>query len=74
MAARAEFIALIRLNLLDDTDQVGVVGEGAVVEGEQVWSALLTRLVRVLVEVIDPARVERGGAPLVAVWLLRSIT
>ena len=32
--------------------------------------ALLTPLVRVLVEVIDPAGVERGGAPLDAVNLV----
>ena len=33
-------------------------------EGELWGLALLTPLVRVLVEVIDPAGVERGGAPL----------
>jgi len=46
-------------------DQVGAVGEVAVVESELWGLALLTPLVRVLVEVIDPAGVvcEAGRRP-----------
>ena len=63
MALGTEVIDLIRLHLLDP-DQIGAVGEVAVVEGELGWLPLLTPLVRVLVEVINPTGVERGGAPL----------
>jgi len=63
MALGAEVVDLVRLHLLDDPDQVRAVGEVAVVEGELGGLALLTPLVWVLVEVIDPAGVERGGAP-----------
>jgi hypothetical protein len=65
MALGAEVVDLIGLHLLDDPDQVGAVGEVAVVEGELWGLALLTPLVRVLVEVIDPAGVvcEAGLRP-----------
>jgi hypothetical protein len=70
MALSAEVVDLIRLHLLDDPDQVGAVGEIAVVEGEPGRLSLLTPLVRVLVEVIDPAGVEAARAPLDAVHLV----
>jgi len=47
MALCTEVVDLIRLHLLDDPDQVGAVGEVAVVEGELGVLALLTPLMRV---------------------------
>ena len=64
MALGAEVVNLIGLHLLDDPDQVGAVGEVAVVEGELRWLTLLPPLMRVLVEVIDPAGIERRGSAL----------
>lgn len=64
MALGAEVVNHIRLHLLDDPDQVGAVGEVAVVEGELRGLALLPPFVGVLVEVIHPAGIERGAAPL----------
>jgi len=61
---------LIRLHLLNDPDQVGAIGEVAVVEGELWGLSLLTSLVRVLVEMIDTAGVEAAGAPLDAMHLV----
>ena len=69
MALGTEVVDLIRLHLLNDPDQVCAVGEVAVVEGELWGLALLTPLVRVLVEVIDPAGVETACAPFDAVHL-----
>ncbi len=65
MALGAKVVDLIRLHLLDDPDQVGAVGEVAVVEGELRGLALLTPLVRVLAEVVDPTGVvcEAGRRP-----------
>ena len=65
MTLGTEVVDLIGLHLLDDPDQVGAVSEVAVVEGELWGLALLTPLMRVLVEVIDPAGVvcEAGRRP-----------
>ena len=63
-------IDLIRPHLLDDPDQVGAVGEVAVVEGELRGLSLLTPLMRVLIEVIDPAGVEDARAAFDAVHLV----
>ena len=52
MALGAQVVDLIGLHLLDDPDQVGAVGEVAVVEHQA-----RIALVRVLVEVIDPGGV-----------------
>jgi hypothetical protein len=52
MPLGAEGVDLIRLHLLDDPDQVGAVGEVAVVEHQA-----RVALVRVLIEVIDPGGV-----------------
>ena len=72
MALGAEVVDLIGLHLLDDPDQIGAVREVAVVEGELRGLSLLTPLVRVRVEVVDPAGVERRRAPLDAVdWVAR---
>jgi hypothetical protein len=57
VALRSESVDLVRLHGLHDADQVGRVGQVAVVQDE---SAAL--LVRILVQVIDAIRVERGGA------------
>jgi hypothetical protein len=62
MALGAQVVNLIGLHLLDDADQVGAVGEIAVME-HQAGIAL----VGVLVEVIDAAGVEAAGPPLDAV-------
>ena len=59
MALGTEVVDLIRLNLLDNSNQVGAVGEIAVMKSEP-WVALMG----VLVEVIDPAGVKRGSSPL----------
>ena len=65
MALGAEVIDLIRLHLLDDPDQVGAVGEVAVMEHQ----ARIT-LVRILIQMIDPAGVEAARAPLNAMHLV----
>ena len=62
VALGGEIVDLGRLDLLDDADQVGAVGEVAVVELEADVG-----LVQVAVEVIDPSGVEGRGAPLDAV-------
>ncbi|QNI66377.1 hypothetical protein SynBMKMC1_00264 [Synechococcus sp. BMK-MC-1] len=45
------------MHVLEEPDQVGAVGEVAVVEHEARWLSLMTNIVRVLVEVIDPGGV-----------------
>ena len=62
MALRGEIVDLVRLGLLDDADQVGRIGHVAIMEDEA-----LVRLVRILVEMLDPAGVERRRAALDAV-------
>ena len=62
VALRRQIVDLVGLGLLDQADQVGGVGQVAVVQEE----ACLV-LVRVGVEMVDPAGVERRGAPLDAV-------
>ena len=57
MALGAEVVDLIRLHLLDDPDQVGAVGEISVVENQS-----RVTFMRILVEVIDSARVETASA------------
>jgi hypothetical protein len=58
VALGCEIIDLRGLDLLDDADQAGAVGEVAVVELETDVG-----FVEITVEVIDPSGVERGGAP-----------
>ena len=65
MALSTEVVDLIGLHLLNDPDQVGAVGEVAVVEHQ----ARIT-FVGVLVQVIDPAGVEAARAPLNAMHLV----
>ena len=65
MTLGTEVVDLIRLNLLNSTDQIGAVGEIAVMKSEP-WVALMG----VLVEVIDPAGVKRGSSPLDPVYLI----
>jgi hypothetical protein len=59
VAHGAEVVDFVRLGLLDDTDQVGGVGEVAVVQDE-----VLVFDVRVLVEVVDSVGIERRCAAL----------
>ena len=62
---RAQVVELVRPHLRDDLEAVGRVGEVAVVEDE------LARVdVRVLVQALDPARVERRRPPDHAVHLV----
>ena len=56
--ALAEVVDLIRLHLLDDPNQIGAVGEVAVMKHQ----ARVT-FVGILVEMIDPAGVEAARAP-----------
>ena len=58
MALGAKVINLIRLNLLDDPDQIGAVSQVSIVESEVGELSLLTNLVRILVKVIDTACVK----------------
>ena len=58
MALRRQVVDLVGLHLLDDADQIGGVGQVAVVQMQA-----HVALVRVLVEVIDAVGVEaRRGA------------
>src|SRR5450631_1050461 len=59
MALGGKVIDLVRLNLLDDTDEVRRVGEIAVVKNQ---IAMLD--VRIFVEVVDSIRVEERCAAL----------
>ncbi len=61
MTLGSKVVDLIRLHLLDDPDQVGTVGEVAVVKNKA-----RIALVRVLVEVIDPGGVEAARPVLAA--------
>ena len=65
MALGGEVVDLVGAHLLHDADQVGGVGQIAIVQ-EQTGTAH----VRVLVEMIDPGGVERGSAPLYPVHLV----
>jgi hypothetical protein len=62
VALRRQVVDLVGLRLLDQADQVGGVGQVAVVQEEA-----RVVLVRIDVEVIDAAGVEGRGAPLDAV-------
>ena len=73
MALSAEVVDLIRLHLLNDPDQVGDVGEVALVESEAWGLPLRTRIVRVLVKVIDSGGIETARAPLDAMHLVTLI-
>ena len=59
MALRRQIVDLVGPGLLDQADQVGGIREVAVVQEEPGRV-----LVRVAVQMIDPAGVERRGAPL----------
>jgi hypothetical protein len=59
MALRREIVDLVGLRLLDQADQVGRVGQVAVVQEEP---GLV--LVRIDVEMVHPTGIERGGTPL----------
>ena len=59
VALGAKVVNLVRLHLLDDPDQIGAIGEVAVMESEP-----SVTFMRILVEVIDAAGVERRCTPL----------
>ena len=59
MALGGEVVDLIRVRLLDDPDEIGGVGEVAVVHEETD-----VRLVRVGIQMVDALGVERAGASL----------
>jgi hypothetical protein len=62
MALGTQVVHLVGLHLLDDAGEVAGVSQVAIVQLEaRVFH------VRVLVDVVDPAGVERAGAPLDAV-------
>ena len=65
VALRAQVVDLVRLHLLHDADQVGGIGQVAVVQDE-----VAMRLVRVLVQVIHAIGIEQRRAPLDAVDLV----
>ena len=64
MTLGAEVVDLVGLDLLNDADQVGRIGEIAVVEDEASGGAAEVDLMGVLVEVIDAIGVEAAGAAL----------
>ena len=65
MALRGKIIDLFRLDLLDDSNQVGRIRKVTVVQAK-----LDALLVRILVEMIDAIRVERRCTALDAVDLV----
>ena len=62
MALGGEVVDLVRLGLLDDADEVGGIRHVAVMQDEP-----LVLDMRVLVDILDPAGIERGGTALDAV-------
>ena len=62
---RAEVVHLIRLNFLDDAGQVRRVGQVAVVQHE-----VLVFNVTVLIDVVDPLRIERRRTAFDAVYFV----
>jgi hypothetical protein len=65
MAHGAQVVDLVGLHLLHDAGEVGAVGQVTIVQHE-----VAVVDVRILVEVVDPVRVEGGGAALDAVHLV----
>jgi len=59
MALRTEVVDLVGLYLLDDTYQVGGVGQVTIVQEEPAGTVM-----RALVEMIDPVSIERRCAAL----------
>jgi hypothetical protein len=62
MALRGEVVDFVRTGFLDDADQVGRIGHVSVMEDEA-----LVGFVGILVNLLYPPRVERGGAAFHAV-------
>ncbi len=62
MALGGKIVDLVGLGLLDDADQIGGIGQVAVMQNEP-----LILLVRILVEMVDAAGVEGRRAALDAV-------
>jgi hypothetical protein len=54
MAHRGQVVDLIRLGLLDDADEIGGICQVAIMKCK-----MNIGFVRVLVEVVDPVRIER---------------
>ena len=59
MALSTKVVDLVGLDLLNDADQVGAVRQVPVVQDQTRIS-----LMRILIEVVDPARVEAAGPAL----------
>jgi hypothetical protein len=59
MALRREVVDLVRLNFLDEADEIGGIGE--IAEMQEELDALL---MRIGIEMIDAAGIERRRAPL----------
>jgi hypothetical protein len=67
VALGGQVVDLVGLNLLEDADQVGGIGQVPVVEDE-----ITVLLVGVLVQVVDAVCVEKGGPALDAVRVMGS--
>ena len=65
VALRGQVIDLIRLHFLDDADEIGRIRQISVMQAQPDIA-----LMRILVEMIDAVRIERGRAALDAVNLV----
>ena len=65
MALRAKIIDFVRLYLLDDPAQHGAIGQVAVVQDQGVPPVM-----RIVVQMIDPIRIEEAGAADQAVYFI----
>ena len=65
MALGAQIVHLVRLHLLHDPDEIGGVGQIAIVEYE-----LLIVYMRILIQMIHPLGIKEGGAAFDAVYLI----
>ena len=65
MTLSTEVVYLIGLNLLDNPNEIGAVGQVPIVEGESGIAVM-----RILVKVIDPTGVETTCAPLDPMYLI----
>ena len=65
MALRCKIVYFVRLRLLDDTDEVSGIRQVVVMQDE-----IAVRDMRILVEVVNPVRVEERGTALDAMHLV----
>ena len=59
MAHRGKIIDLVGLGLLDNPDQIGGVGQVAIMQRK-----MDVGFMRILVEMVDPVCIEKGGPSL----------